>query len=315
MGLFWNNAMSLEAFLETLIESGTDVSASEFVELSDLSPSELGAFVNTWCDLSIEQQRWIVSTLVQLGEGNPELDFDTVFKMCLRDSDEVVLEKAMEGLWEHEDRSVIPSLLRILRSDHSGTVKAAAAVALSKFPMLAQEGKLLARDGESIHQTLMEVLQDPEQDIDVRRRSLEAIAPFNTSDIRQFVCWAYESPDIKLKSSSIYAMGRTGEPSWLPILLKELDNREPTIRYETAHACGELGDEDAVPYLIPLLEDDDYQVQLAGVSALGQIGGPLAKKVLLKCLEDGDATLEDAARTELQNIELLEDPMAFSSDI
>ena len=48
---------------------------------------------------------------------------------------------------------------------------------------------------------------------------------------------------------------------------------------------------------------------------MGQIGGPLAKKVLLKCLEDGDATLEDAARTELQNIELLEDPMAFSSDI
>ena len=315
MGLFWNNAMSLEAFLETLIESGTDIPASEFVELSDLSPSELGAFVPTWCDLSIEQQRWIVSTLVQLGEGNPELDFDAVFKMCLRDSDEVVLEKAMEGLWEHEDRSVIPSLLRILRSDHSATARAAAAVALSKFPMLAQEGKLLARDGESIHQTLMEVLQDPEQDIDVRRRSLEAIAPFNTADIRQFVCWAYESSDIKLKSSSIYAMGRTGEPSWLPILLKELDNREPTIRYETAHACGELGDEDAVPYLILLLEDDDYQVQLAGVSALGQIGGPLAKKVLLKCLEDGDATLEDAARTELQNIELLEDPMAFSSDI
>ena len=97
--------------------------------------------------------------------------------------------------------------------------------------------------------------------------------------------------------------------------MKELDNREPTIRYEAAHACGELGDEDAVPYLIPLLEDDDYQVQQASVSALGQIGGPLAKKVLLKCLEDGDATLEDAARTELQNIELLEDPMAFSSDI
>ena len=307
--------MSLEAFLETLEESGTDKPASEFVELSDLSPLELGEFVRTWCDLSLEHQRWIVSTLVQLAEANPELDFDAVFKMCLKDSDEVILEKAMEGLWEHEDRSVVPSFLRILRSNHSAPVRAAAAVALSKFPLLAQEGKLLPRDGESIHQTLMEVLQDPEQDIDVRRRSLEAIAPFNTADIRQFVCWAYESSDIKLKSSSIYAMGRTGEPSWLPILMKELDNREPTIRYETAHACGELGDEDAVPYLIPLLEDDDYQVQLAGVSALGQIGGPLAKKVLLKCLEDGDAALEDAARTELQNIELLEDPMAFSSDI
>jgi HEAT repeat protein len=70
-----------------------------------------------------------------------------------------------------------------------------------------------------------------------------------------------------------------------------------------------------VPHLIPLLQDDDYHVQLAGINALGKIGGPLAKKVLLHCVKDGDATLEDAARAELQNLELLEDPMAFSSDI
>ena len=182
------------------------------------------------------------------------------------------------------------------------------------FPVLVQEGKLLAKDGDSIQQTLMEVLNDPDQHLEVRRRSLEAVAPFNTSDINEFLSRAYESSDLKLKSSSIYAMGRTGEPAWLPVILKELDSREPTIRYETAHACGELGDEDAVPHLIPLLEDDDYQVQLAGIKALGKIGGPLAKKILLHCAKEGDATLEDAARDELQNIEFLEDPMAFTSE-
>ena len=307
--------MSLEEFLETIAESDEQIPPTEFVELSDLSPEELGAFARTWFDISLERQQWIVSTLVELAEENAELDFIAVFKMCLKDDDEVVLEKAMEGLWEHEDRSVISALIQILRSEKSATVRAAAAVALSKFPQLAQEGKLLARDGESIHQSLMEVLNDPEQDVDVRRRSLEAVAPFNTSDIQQFVSWAYESPDLKLKSSSIFAMGRTGEPSWLPLLLKELESREPSIRYETANACGELGEEDAVPHLIPLLQDDDYQVQLAGINALGKIGGPLAKKVLLHCVKEGDATLEDAARAELQNLELLEDPMAFSSDI
>ena len=306
--------MPLEAFLETIAESDAQVPSAEFVELSDLSPEELGGFARTWFDLSLERQQWIVSTLVELGEGNAELDFSAVFKMCLKDDDEVVLEKALEGLWEHEDRSVITALIQILRSDKSTFVRAAAAVGLGKFPLLAQEGKLLARDGESIHQSLMEVLEDPDQDLDVRRRSLEAVAPFNTSDIQRFVSWAYESADLKLKSSSIFAMGRTGEPSWLPLLLKELQNREPTIRYETANACGELGEEDAVPHLIPLLQDDDYQVQLAGINALGKIGGPLAKKVLLHCVKEGDATLEDAARAELQNIELLEDPMAFSSE-
>ena len=306
--------MSLEAFLETIAESDGQLPSAEFVELSHMSPEELGGFARAWFDLSLERQQWIVATLVELAEENAELDFSAVFKMCLKDDDEVVLEKAMEGLWEHEDRSVITGLIQILLSDKSYGVRAAAAVGLGKFPLLAQEGKLLARDGESIHQSLMEVLKDSEQHVEVRRRSLEAVAPFNTSDIQQFVSWAYESADLKLKSSSIFAMGRTGEPSWLPLLLKELQNREPTIRYETANACGELGEEDAVPHLIPLLEDDDYHVQLAGISALGRIGGPLAKKVLLHCVKEGDADLEDAARAQLQNIELLEDPMAFSSE-
>jgi len=128
------------------------------------------------------------------------------------------------------------------------------------------------------------------------------------------VAWAYESEDLALKSSSIFAMGRTGESTWLPMLIKELRSPEPTIRYETANACGELGEEDAVPHLVSLLQDDDYQVQLAGINALGKIGSPLAKKVLLHCVKEGDAALEEAARAELQNIEFLEDPMAFSSD-
>lgn len=306
--------MALDLFLETLADDSGHVAAADFIELSDLSPEELGSFARAWFDFSIERQRWLVARLVEAAEDNAELDFTALFKMFLKDEDEELLEKAMEGLWEHEDRSIIPGLIQIIRSDRSPSVRAAAAVALGKFPVLVQEGKLLAKDGDSIQQTLMEVLNDPDQHLEVRRRSLEAVAPFNTSDINEFLSRAYESSDLKLKSSSIYAMGRTGEPAWLPVILKELDSREPTIRYETAHACGELGDEDAVPHLIPLLEDDDYQVQLAGIKALGKIGGPLAKKILLHCAKEGDAALEDAARDELQNIEFLEDPMAFTSE-
>jgi len=306
--------MSLELFLETLLDASGQVEVGDFVELSDLTSEELGSFARVWFDLTLERQRWVVARLVEEAEDNADLDFAVIFKMFLKDQDEEVLEKAMEGLWEYEDRFIIPALIEILRSDKSPSVRAAAAVGLGKFPLLVQEGKLLARDGDNIQQSLMEVLKDPDQHIDVRRRSLEAVAPFNTSDINELVSTAYESSDLKLKSSSIYAMGRTGEPNWLPLLIKELDNREPTIRYETAHACGELGDEDAVPHLIQLLQDDDYQVQLAGIKALGKIGGPLAKKILLHCVKEGDALLEDAAREELQNIELLEDPMAFNSE-
>ena len=307
--------MSLESFLELLTDTSTAVPASDFIELSDLAPEELGVFARTWFGINVERQRWTISTMVELAEDNAELDFGAIFKMCLKDQDEVVLEKVMEGLWEQEERSIIPGLVQILHSDKSPRVRSAAAMALGKFSLLVQEGKLLPKDRDSIHNSLMDALTDADQHVDVRCRSLEAVAPFNTGDIKKMLSWAYESEDLSLKSSSIFAMGRTGESTWLPLLIKELQSPEPAIRYETAQACGELGEDDAVPHLVSLLQDDDYQVQLAGINALGKIGSPLARKLLMNCVKEGDAALEDAARAALQNIEFLEDPMAFNSDV
>ena len=305
--------MALEEFLETLADASADVANADFIELSDLSPSELGNFARTWFTIPVERQRRIISTMVELAEDNPELDFCAVFKMCLKDQDEVVQGKAIEGLWEYEDRSIITGLVQILRSDRSPEVRSAAAAALGKFSYLIQEGKLLPKDADVVRDNLMDTLEDQDEYLEVRRRSLEAVAPFNTQTIQEYVSWAYNSDDLKLKSSSIFAMGRTGEPNWLPVLIKELQSPEPTVRYETANACGDLGDEEVVPHLVPLLQDDDYQVQMAGLTALGKIGGPLAKRVLLRCIKEGDAVLEDAARGALENVEFLEDPMAYQS--
>ena len=181
--------MSLESFLESLADTSTEVPASGFIEISDMSPEELGMFARTWLVIDVERQRRVISTMVGLAEDNPELDFGAIFKMCLKGEDEAVVEKAMEGLWEQEDRSIIPSLLQILRSDKSPRVRSAAAVALGKYSLLVQEGKLLPKDRESIHNSLMETLNDSDQPLDVRRRSLEAVAPFNTGDIRTMVSW------------------------------------------------------------------------------------------------------------------------------
>ena len=307
--------MSLETFVESLSDPQVEVPPSDFIELSDLSPSELGAFARAWFAIPVERQQWIITTMVELAEDNPELDFCAVFQMCLKDQDESVLEKSIEGLWEYEDRSVIPGLLNILRSERGEPVRSAAAAALGKFSLLMQEGKFLQKDADLVLDNLMAVLEDDDEPLEVRRRSLESVAPFNTDDIEGFIRWAYESIDLKLKCSSIFAMGRTGETSWLPLLLDELDDREPSVRYESATACGELGDEEIVPHLIALLQDDDYQVQIAGLTALGKIGGSLARRALLQCIKEGDAALEDAARSALEDVEFLEDPVAFSPEI
>jgi len=307
--------MSFEFFLENVSDPTNRISAVDFYEISDLSPEELEQFAAAWYPLPIERQREIASTMVELAEGNPELDFTAIYKLCLKGDDEPLLQIVMDGLWEHDDRSVIPGLVDVLRSDKGSEVRSAAASALGRFPLLAQEGKLLAKDAELIHDNLMQVLEDEEEPLDVRRRCMEALAPFNTMEINQHITFAYESLDPDYRASSIFAMGRTGEVGWLPILLQELQNEEPTIRYETAHACGELGEEEAVPHLILLLKDDDSEVQLAGVGALGRIGGPLAKKVLTDLVKDGDANLEEAARIELEDLEFDEDPQGFLGEL
>jgi HEAT repeat protein len=307
--------MSFEFFLENVSDPTGHMSAVDFYEISDLSPEELGQFASAWYLLSIERQREIATTLVELAEDNPELDFTAIYTLCLKGDDEPLLQIVMDGLWEHDDRSVISGLVEVLRSDKGSDVRSAAASALGRFPLLAQEGKLLVRDGELIHDNLMQVLEDEEEPMEVRRRCMEALAPFNTMEINQHITVAYESLDLDFRASSIFAMGRTGEVGWLPILLQELQNEEPTIRYETANACGELGEEDAVSHLILLLEDSDSEVQLASIGALGKIGGPLAKKVLTSLVKDGDANLEEAALTELQDLEFDEDPQGYLGDL
>ena len=303
--------MSFEFFLENVSDPTSRISAVDFYEISDLSPEEMELFDSAWEPLPIERQRTIISSMVELAEDNPELDFTAIYKMCLKSDDEPLLEIVIDGLWEQEDRSVIAALIEVLRSEKGYLVRSAAASALGRFSMLAQENKLLPRDGENIHDNLMQVLEDDEEPSDVRRRCMEAVAPFNTMEINQQITVAYESLDPDFRASSIFAMGRTGEIGWLPLLIQELQNEEPTIRYETAHACGELGEEDAVPHLILLLKDDDSEVQLAGVGALGKIGGQLAKQVLTSLVKDGDENLVEAARLELDDLAFDDDPEGY----
>ena len=303
--------MSLEKSLQQISEQALPLGFQAMLELSGLSPKELGLFARTWHKVPSERRRAVVERLVEMAEDNAEMDFSAVLKLCLKDPDESVKRKAMSGLWEFEDRSLILSLVELLKSDDSGEVRAAAAAALGKFASLAQDRKILSKDGDLVRGSLMEALEDEQEWLEVRRRALESMAAFDTSNVAEYIHWAYESDDLNLKCSSIYAMGKTGEPKWLEILLRELQSSSPPLRYEAATACGELAAEEAAPHLIPLLQDDDFQVQMAGIDALGEIGGTLAKRALMACVKRGDTIIVDAARNALENVRTMEDPLGF----
>ena len=306
--------MSLESCLKYIADQDAALSYPALIDLSDLSPSDLGRFARTWIKVPVVRKCEVIEGLVEMAEDNADLEFSAIFKVGLKDLDSGVRERAISGLWEYEDRSLIQTLVTILTSDEAGEVRASAAVALGRFAALARDGKLLQKDSDAVRFALMEALTNAEEWLEVRRRALESVAALHVEDVEEYIRWAYYSDDLKLKCSSIYAMGKTGEPAWLDLLIRELQNPNPPVRYEAANACGEIDDEEAAPHLIPLLHDEDTQVQLAAVGALGEIGGSLAKKALRRCMKREDPVLEDAAKTALENIKAMEDPLGFAYD-
>ena len=303
--------MTLERYLQDLGDEEKPLRRSGLLQLSGLTSEELDQFKVTWGSLSQARKCEVLSILVELGEDNLELDFSAVFRACLADEDDEVREIATRGLWECDDRVIIRPLIGLLKDDKSAKVRAAAATSLGKFAELAQNGKLLDRDAERLQETLLSAISQKDEDLEVQRRAIEAVASFSSSQVEQIIREAYESPDPKLRQSAIYAMGRNSDSQWLPVVLEEMRHEDPAIRYEAANASGRLGDESIVPHLISLIEDEDVQVQVSAVQALGAVGGPLAKQALMKCLKLEDEALEEAAHTALKNIEFEEDPLGF----
>lgn len=304
--------MSLAKCLEGLSEVEDPLDFTYLIELSGLTSAELDQFIITWKDLESTRKLHIVNSMVELAEDNAKLDFSYVFRSCLKDTDGEVREKAIVGLWEDEDRNLIPELVKLLKNDHTVSVRSAAATALGKFIELDQGGKLLSKDATTVKEALLYIMKDENANLDVRRRSLEALAPLNTTDIKEYIEWAYTSHDIRLKCSAIYAMGHTGETEWLPFIVEGLNSKNPPVQYESANACGILGEEEPIPHLISLLEEDDLEVQKAAVRALGDIGGIIAQKALKRCLEIGGISLEEDAHDALDKIDIIDDTGDFN---
>ena len=303
--------MALENSVIDLSNIGDPPKHSALVQLSGLSAQELAGFKSSWASLSQDRKCEILARLAELSEDNLELDFTAVMRACLADGDDTVREQATRGLWECEDRVVIRPLVSLLSDDPTAEVRSAAAITLGKFAEIAREGKLLERDGSRILEALLTVVNRDDEDLEVRRRAIEAVASFDVPVVEELITEAYHDGATELKQSAIFAMGRTSDTQWLPTVLNDIDDENPAIRFEAATACGLLGDETTIPHLLDLIDDEDIQVQTSAVQALGSIGGPLAKRALLQCLKLGDESLGEVAQDALDAVEFDDDPLGL----
>ena len=300
--------MTLEKSLADLGAEDKPFKTSGLLQLSGLSSDELAEFKAAWFGLTQPRKCAVLTRLGELCEDNLELDFSAVFRACLTDGDDSVREQATRGLWECDDRVIIRPLFQLLSEDPSPGVRAVAATSLGRFAAMAQDGKLLDRDAERVLGALLAAIET-DDDMEVGRRAIEAVACFRSSRVEQIISDAYKSGNPGLRQSAIYAMGRTSDSRWLPTVLAEMDDEDPAIRFEAANACGLLGDESTVPRLISMIRDEDVEVQVSAVQALGATGGSLATRALVQCVKQGDEPVADAARAVLEDLEFDDNPL------
>ena len=302
--------MTLKDLGSELADEAKALKFSSLIQVSGLSSEEVAEFKAGWPSVPEVRRNEVLDKLVEMCDDSLELEFSGVFKACLTDGDEGVREKAARGLWECDDRTVIRPLTALLQSDPSPKVRSAAATSLRKFATMAQEDKLSSRDADRIRDVLMTVIGLEEEELEVKRRAIEAAASLDLPEIDEIIHEAHQSGDPGLHQSAIFAMGQTSNPQWVPTILSEMDHEDPAIRYEAAVALGRLGDESTFPHLVKLILDDDLQVQLAVIAGLGSFGGPMAKRALQHCLKMEDEALVEVAQKTLRDLEL-DDPLAY----
>lgn len=300
----------LDETLAELADSGKRLLNTRLTELSHLDSKETDAFRRTWVTIEPKRRRQIIERLVELAEDNLELNFDSIFKYCLKDPDPDVRSKAIEGLWESESVSLIGPLISLLERDKSEKVQSTAAATLGRFAMLAEFGRLRAGYASKVEAALLAAIDDKSKPAEVRGRALEAAAPLSSDQVKTAIMAAYDSNDSRLRVSSIYAMGKSCDPAWMPILLRELANVDAEVRYEAAEACGEMENEEAVPCLVKLVHDPDVDVQIAAIQSLGNIGSTKAKDSLKRCLDDTSEVIRETAKQVLDDLKAA-DPLSF----
>jgi HEAT repeat protein len=294
---------SLEALLKHLADEPQPLSVARLYALSNLERDDLAHIQTAWPDLPDDRRRAAMRHLADITETNFEVDFGSMFRLGLKDSDPGVREAAIDGLWEDEDPALIEPLVQIMQDDAFENVRAAAANALGHFIYLDELEDISHAQVLPALEALRKIIATPDDSLEVRRRAVEAIAYSSADDVPEIIRVAYTSPHEPTRLSAIYAMGNSADDRWIETVIEELEAQSPAMRYEAARAAGELEARNAVSTLARLLDDPDREVQEMAVWALGQIGGDQARKLVTQLAKSDDEALAEAATEALEEME------------
>lgn len=271
-----------------------DLSHTRVARLSDLSRTEARIVADAWLTIPEATRADIVRRFDELSEERIDVNFRRALRVALDDPSPVVRQLAIAGLWEDDSADLLERLLDLMRGDPSPDVQAEAARGLERYASRAAVGDLEDDIADRVRRSLMAMATGLESSFVVQRRALESLGPLGAEpEVASVISDVYELDDHGLRCSTVYAMGKSQQPNWLPTILRELESDEAELRYEAARAAGFLGSSDALPLLIEAARDDDAEVRHAAIAAIGQIGGRGAVRALERLADDaGEADLE-----------------------
>ena len=303
---------TFQVILGRLRDVTRPVPMASLYHLSDLPEAELAALEALWPELSTERRESIIQNLHEISEANLEVSFESVFRMAIDDESSEVRAVAIRGLWESEDPNLMGPFVKFMQQDPDPLVRAAAASGLGRYVFLGELEELTPAQTLRIEESLLEVIHGDDE-LEVRRRALEALAYSSRPEVEPLITAAYASNEAKMRISAVFAMGRTSSAKWAPQVLQELENLEPEMRFEAARAAGEMELVDAGPALAELAEDPDRQVHEAAIWSLGQLGGEFAREALTRLLEQADdEDTQDFIEEALENLDYTDEVQAFS---
>ena len=302
---------SLDAVIDALkSESAEDPKPNPTLiyGLSNLTRLEVERLQPVWNAVDIPVRRAILRFMVEASEMMFQLNYRMLAISLLTDDDPRVRESAIELLWEDQTLEVMNLLITGGMNDDNRDVRAAAMTGLGRYILAGELGDLPEADTNQAIEAALAAWEDEREDINVRRRALEAFANTTIPQLVEAIQQGYESPYPEMRSSAIFAMGRSCDQRWRDFVMEEIDSDDPTMRYEAARAAGELELEEAVPKLAQLVIEPDRDIAAVAVWSLGEIGGRPAMRVLdmlvEKAEEDGDDDMLQAVDDAIGNAAL-----------
>lgn len=298
---------SFDEVIAALRDEAKPFPARYLYRLSGLEGEELGLLTRIWPDLSTTRRLGLLEDLEMLADSNTMMHFDAVNRIALGDEDARVRLTAVRSLWPSEQPALVPRLFDLLDHDDNTEVRAQAAAALGRFVYLGEVGHIPEATLKQIEDRLLDIMESDEDEF-VQRRALESLGYSSRAEVPDLIEEAYESDDDEWIGSALFAMGRSADDRWAPVVIERLDDPSVELSREAARAAGELELDEALPALVDLLQDEDSEVRLVAAWSLSQIGGngvAEALEELLERTEDEDET--DLVENAIENLALTQE--------